>query len=329
MRRLALAFLAGLCAATQASAEPITVKATPVSYFSATDPDRTQFGPLTFRGGLVLTSEAKDFGGISGLRLSQDGSGFTAITDRGNWITGRLVYDGVKPAALESAELVAALSANGRKLPGTRNGDAESLEISGTTAWLGVERKHQVLRFNISNGIAAEKGASIALPREALNFPLNGGIEGLGLVPGGAEKDTLLIVSEEGKDAAGDHLAFLLPGRTKKPARPLTIKRRDGYAVTDLAFLPGGDLVILERRYVPPFSLSMRLRRIAQSTIAENAVLDGEILLEGFFPADQIDNMEALSAHRAADGVSVLTLMSDDNFSGRQRTMLLQFAIAD
>jgi hypothetical protein len=39
--------------------------------------------------------------------------------------------------------------------------------------------------------------------------------------------------------------------------------------------------------------------------------------------------MEAVSAHRAADGASVITLMSDDNFSQRQRTVLLQFAIAD
>ena len=43
----------------------------------------------------------------------------------------------------------------------------------------------------------------------------------------------------------------------------------------------------------------------------------------------QIDNMEGLSVHRAADGALVLTLISDDNFSMLQRTLLLQFTLAE
>ncbi|WP_368773282.1 esterase-like activity of phytase family protein [Pseudomonas sp. MPR-R2A5] len=43
----------------------------------------------------------------------------------------------------------------------------------------------------------------------------------------------------------------------------------------------------------------------------------------------QIDNMEGISIHRAADGAMVLTLISDDNFSPLQRTILLQFALND
>ncbi len=328
MRRSAL-FAIILLAASSAAAEPISIKAVPIDYFSASDPNKTVFGSLTFRGGLVLTSEAKDFGGISGLRLSGDGK-LLAVTDRGNWISGRLTYDGTKPVAIEGAELFPMRGGNGKSLAGTSSQDAESLEISGNTAFVGVERRHQVLRFDLSKGAATAKAASVALPAGAKNFPRNGGIEGLALVPGGAEKDTLLIVTEEAYDATGDHLAFLLPGRTKKKIRPLAVKRRDGYAVTDLAFLSGGDLMVLERRYVPPFSLSMRVRRVAQNAITEGAVLDGEVLLEANFPVDQIDNMEAISVHRTPEGAaSVLTLISDDNFSKRQRTTLLQFELAD
>jgi hypothetical protein len=327
MRRSAVSIAALLLLAAPSVAEPISVKALPIDYFSAAEPGRTAFGPLTFRGGLVLTSDSKEFGGVSGLRVAADGK-LTAVTDRGHWLTGTLTYNGAKPVGLEGAALFQVLNANGKKLSGGA-ADLESLEAAGGTAWIGIERRHQVLRFDISKGVSAAKGVAVPLPPEAKSFPLNGGIEGLALVPGGAEKDTLLIVTEEAYDAAGDHLAFLLPGRTKKKIRPLTLKRRGGYAVTDLAFLPGGDLIVLERRYVPPFSLSMRLRRIVQSTIAEGAVLDGDVLLEAAFPVSQIDNMEALSAHKDADGVSVLTLMSDDNFSQRQRTLLLQFAIAD
>ena len=43
----------------------------------------------------------------------------------------------------------------------------------------------------------------------------------------------------------------------------------------------------------------------------------------------EIDNMEGLSVHRAAGGEIVLTLVSDDNFSVVQRTLLLQFTLAE
>ena len=48
------------------------------------------------------------------------------------------------------------------------------------------------------------------------------------------------------------------------------------------------------------------------------------------FEADlgyQIDNMEALGVHVAKDGTTILTMISDDNFSLLQRTILLQFAL--
>jgi hypothetical protein len=41
----------------------------------------------------------------------------------------------------------------------------------------------------------------------------------------------------------------------------------------------------------------------------------------------QIDNMEGLAMHRNAQGETILTLVSDDNFSPVQRTLLLQFAL--
>ena len=41
----------------------------------------------------------------------------------------------------------------------------------------------------------------------------------------------------------------------------------------------------------------------------------------------QIDNFEGMAVHRAADGALVLTLISDDNFSPLQRTLLLQFTM--
>jgi hypothetical protein len=40
-------------------------------------------------------------------------------------------------------------------------------------------------------------------------------------------------------------------------------------------------------------------------------------------------NLEGLDAHIGADGTTVLTMVSDDNFSIIQRTLLLQFTLVD
>jgi hypothetical protein len=45
--------------------------------------------------------------------------------------------------------------------------------------------------------------------------------------------------------------------------------------------------------------------------------------------AHEIDNMEALAAHRNAAGETILTILSDDNFSKLQRTLLLRFALIE
>ena len=56
------------------------------------------------------------------------------------------------------------------------------------------------------------------------------------------------------------------------------------------------------------------------------AVLDGPELIFADM-GHQVDNMEGIAVHRAADGALVLTLVSDDNFSPLQRTLLLQFSL--
>jgi hypothetical protein len=62
--------------------------------------------------------------------------------------------------------------------------------------------------------------------------------------------------------------------------------------------------------------------------VKPGTTVDGPALFEADM-SYHIDNMEGLSVHRAPDGALVLTLISDDNFSMIQRTLLLQFALAE
>jgi hypothetical protein len=70
----------------------------------------------------------------------------------------------------------------------------------------------------------------------------------------------------------------------------------------------------------------MRIRSVPLADVKPGALLDGPALITGDL-AHQIDNMEGLSVHRAPGGALVLTLISDDNFSALQRTVLLQFTL--
>jgi hypothetical protein len=92
--------------------------------------------------------------------------------------------------------------------------------------------------------------------------------------------------------------------------------------------LPSGDLLLLERKFSLLGGIGIRIRRIALSSVAPGAVIDGPAI----FTADlgnEIDNMEGVDAHVTPEGETVLTLVSDDNFSMIQRNLLLQFTLVE
>lgn len=84
---------------------------------------------------------------------------------------------------------------------------------------------------------------------------------------------------------------------------------------------------MLERRFGFGDGIGMRIRRIPADSIAAGAVLDGDVLIEAGF-AQAIDNMEAMAVDTDAAG-TVITLVSDDNRSFLQRTLLLRFRLVD
>ena len=132
----------------------------------------------------------------------------------------------------------------------------------------------------------------------------------------------LIAISERGLDPAGNILGFLLG----TGGGAFTVKRTDEFDVSDCTVTPKGDLLVLERRFSWARGVAMRIRRLALAGVKPGALLDGPELIFADM-GHQIDNMEGIAVHRAADGALVLTLISDDNFSPLQRTVLLQFTM--
>src|SRR3954454_14558743 len=96
---LALALIPAAAQPPRASADvqQITIRSQAIEAFDPREPSRTRFGALTFRGGLVLESSHRDFGGVSGLRVAADGARFLAVTDKGYWLGGRAASFGGNP----------------------------------------------------------------------------------------------------------------------------------------------------------------------------------------------------------------------------------------
>jgi len=90
--------------------------------------------------------------------------------------------------------------------------------------------------------------------------------------------------------------------------------------------LPAGDLLILERKFSWLSGIGIRIRRIPLGSVAVGAVIDGPSIFEADL-GNEVDNMEGIDAHVTEEGETVLTMVSDDNFSMIQRTLLLQFTL--
>ena len=133
------------------------------------------------------------------------------------------------------------------------------------------------------------------------------------------------MVSEKSLDKSGNIFAAILQGPKKGV---FTVRRSGDFDITDGAFLPNGDLLLLERSYTVAEGVKMRLRRIKGDAIAKGSVADGPILFEADM-AYQIDNMEAMDVWRRADGALMVSLMSDDNHSILQRNLYLEFVLHD
>jgi hypothetical protein len=308
-----------------APSRAIELRAEPIRGFDVRDPSRRQFGLLEFRGGLVLRSSDRSFGGISAIRVASDGAHFIAVSDKGSWFRGRIVYEGGRPSGIADAEMAPILGLDGRPLAARGWYDTESITEDGGTLYLGIERVHRIVRFNYGKDGLSARGRPIPVPPELRALPANKGVEALVFVPKGLPlAGTLIAVSEHGLDAAGNTSAFLIGGRTPGS---FAVKRSSNYDVSDAALVPGG-VLLLERKFSWTSGLGVRIRRIALAEIKPGALVDGPVLLEADL-GYEIDNMEGLSVHRAADGELVLTLVSDDNFSPLQRTMLLQFTLAE
>lgn len=302
----------------------VTVR--PITQFRVGDDDR-QFGSFEFVGGLVMSSRAPLFGSISGIRFRPDGRRFVAVLDTGHWMTGRTDRDAEnRLSGLSDVVISPILDASGKEPRRKSDVDAESLVLDEGRVIVGFEGKHRIEAWKdpgFETSAPYQRLAPIVPLRE---LRTNGGLEAFAKSPAsGPLAGAMVVVAERSVDSNGDLFAAILDGPKRGQFR---VVHHQPFDVTDGVFLPGGDLLLLERRFNMAEGVGMRIRRIRGDDIRPGAVVDGDILLE----ADgryQIDNMEGIDVIEGADGVPHIIIVSDDNHSFLQRNLMLEFRFSE
>jgi len=315
---LLLAFAHTAAAAT----EPVRIDARPFAKFRFAD-DTSTFGDLTFLGGLELHAGDENFGSFSGLEFSPDGRLY-AITDRGWWMSADLIEDAGVPRDLSDAWMAPMTGPDGARLDGKSRSDAEALRLDADGALLvAYEGIDAIRRFTLPlDPDAAPR--DVSLPGFVRGLRRNSGLEALARAPSsGPLGGAMVAIAERSTDRSGNHRGFVLGGAR---AGAFAIGRSGGFDVTDAAFLPDGNLLLLERRFSFNSGLAVRLSRVRSDLIRPGRTVTGEVLLEAL-PGDQIDNLEGLAVRHLPDGAALITLISDDNHNLLQRTLLLQFRL--
>jgi len=296
-----------------AAADSVSIAAAPVAPES--DPTPYTTGQLEYLAGFALTSDAKDFGGLSGASLSADGGTLTALADIGVWFRLALAHD-----------------ATGR-LIGVSGGESGRLEDEHgkplTTSMSAIPspsrappagrllRDVRGLAPAVALPIADGGGQVCAPPKEMASLPGNEGVEAATQLRDGR----FLLLSEGGTTFNGDLQGWLGDG---KRWADLTLAPTGRFKPTDLALLPDGDVLLLERSVSLFGGVAARLSVIPAATLAPAARLVGRELGIIREPLP-VDNFEGLAARYAPDRSILIYLLSDDNFSAMERTLLLQF----
>ena len=322
MTRPLAAFAVALIAIAPAAAgELIDVAAVRLD-LSREDPAETALGRLAWRGSVALRSPDPRFGGLSDFLLSPDGRSLTAISDEGHWLSARIMLDGTGVlTGLAEVRMGALLDPEGRPLVGKETGDAESMvRLPDGSILVGFERRHRIWRYPSQAEPLTGLPEVFPPPPRLERLSENSGLEALAILPTGR----LVALTEDG-GSSPEMLGFL---RQNETWHEIVLARVGPFRPTGATTLPGGDLLVLERRFSILGGLGIRIRRIDQAKVQPDALLEGEAVAE-FRPPFIYDNMEGIGVHSEADGRIRLYLLSDDNKNPAQRTILKSFLLMD
>lgn len=256
---------------------------------------------LALTGAWQLSSANQRFGGLSAMAL-ESAQTYLAWSDRGDLL--RLPLPG-SPAEAQFLDLPPA-----RALKDVQDVESVVFDVESGTSWLGHEAPNIIRRLD-PNGTSH----IVSVPA-MLDWGPNAGAEALVRLPDGrfiALAETRL----QGALFTGDPVLHRTP-------QMFALAPLKGWRPTDAAMLPDGRVLILLRKVewqLPPFRAMLALAD--PGAIAADEPWAITPFAELTLP-DLTDNFEALAVREEADGTLTIFVLSDDNLSAFQRSLLLR-----
>ncbi len=248
-------------------------------------------------------AESLMFGGYSAL-LALSGDRLRAFTDRAFRMT-LIAPDEDDPQERIDRQLVAREDAN-------HLWDIESATRDPATGryWLGYENRHTIHRFTREGIIDGKRDLT-----GEVDWGDNGGAEAMTRLADGR----FVILPEGGREG----VIFAYDPVEGAPMQRFAFRNpAPGFAATDMAQLPDGRLLVLMRDVVWAWPAFTSLIAIGPPPQAGGVFAPEKVLQ--LDPAIPRENYEGLTLRPRADGRIDVWLISDDNLSVMQRTLLVK-----
>ncbi len=279
-------------------------------------PGPRRVGELIFLNAWELRSNNEDFGGFSALAALSDGR-FVGVSD-----AGTLIGFGLNSDDRTDRPFIAPLPDSQGAAKNYEDRDSEGIAYDPDSGqfWVSYEAKHAIRRF--SSSFARSTG--IVRPREMQDWPSNQGAESIIRLTDGR----FIVVAESLEN--NTHRALLFSGDPIESGTDIaqfTYRPPAGYRVTDGAQLPDGRLLVLNRRVGLPNGFAAKLALVDPAVVGKGKTVSGRVIATLAAPL-LIDNMEGIAVTQRRDAI-IIWLISDDNFSIFQRTLLMKFRLAE
>jgi hypothetical protein len=250
--------------------------------------------------------------GLSALHLDESGTKFTALSDRGYFVTGNLtrkdgIVRSVSQVAVKPVQMI-----KGGKVEG-HNSDSEGIAVTPNgDIYVSFEGFHRVRKYSSTNARAVH----VEPHSEFKRLQNNSSLEAL----------------------ASDRFGrlYAIPERSGKLDRPFPVYRYKGgrwdnrfsiprhgkFLVVGADFGPDGNFYLLERDFTWFGGFATRIRKF---TLTSNGFSKEQTLVETRY--GKHDNLEGISVWRDDAGRIRITLLSDDNDSAFQRTEFVDYVL--
>lgn len=267
---------------------------------------------LELRGTYHWQSSRAEFGGLSGLSLSRDGTQITTISDRGTIFIGDVTRADGQITDISITERHSLQDTDGNP-PALflQNAEALARDAQGTL-YVAYEGWARVWSYERPD----------ALPKwlhvwdRFWDLIGNTGFEALAM----DAKGDLYVISEMVTETGFP--AFRYDGQIWSDS--FSIPQQDAFRISGADFGPDGYLYLVERKFHWFWQFSTRIRRLK---IDGPAITEDLVLLES--PYGGLDNSEGIDVWQHPDGSTIITLLSDDNFSPLQSTLVTEFELVD